>query len=546
MSTIRIQGLCFGPDGTVTKGSASIVESKYVKREDGSIKNHSTRVVIERLGKVIWVSADQKSGIFNSPTRGVVSYDSESGSFSRVDSSDPRLPSGYCNRPPQVHAVFGDVYLLLEFLVSSGMADILKRAFPDEKERELVLCHLSHTILKDGGHIHCDDFISKTFLPHVFPDIPLASLESDSPFFAVMGDDRIRMSFFTEFVSSMRRRRPDFGRCAYVDSTPLPNSISSLCTNAPCSHGVESTSVQTRLVIVLDKETGLPVWFQIVPGNVLDFQTTKTLLADVEESLGIRIEELVLDAGYVSKELLQSLDGGEFKSLIARMPAKKGYPYRGLFHDSKGHLRQGRYTFVREGHTYFGYRKPVVIFGFQLNAYVYVDWVNAQSRMAEFIEKHEDEYSKMTPSQLDWLSVEHGYFVLISEKDLTPKELLDNYFLRTSIETFNKTEKEYLDLLPLSKWDYTKVRGKILSDIISSIALILMRKKVREGKRKENVRSMTSIIGKSQSLMCFASKNGTITVESPNKQTKEAYKDLGITIPAHLKIADFRKRVLAL
>jgi hypothetical protein len=41
-----------------------------------------------------------------------------------------------------------------------------------------------------------------------------------------------------------------------------------------------------------------------------------------------------------------------------------------------------------------------------------------------------------------------------------------------------------------------KVRGKILSDIISSVARILMREKMKEGKREENVRSMSSIIGK--------------------------------------------------
>lgn len=546
MSTIRIQGLGFDPEGRVARGSAAIVESKYAKREDKSIKNHSTRVVIEKLGRVVWIAEDRKSGIFLSPTRGVVFYDGASETFSHVDPEDPRIPDGYRNKPPQTHTVFGDSYLLLEFLKSEGVADILKKAFPDEKELATVLCHVTHAVLKDGGRIHCDDFVAKTFLPLVFPEVALASLGSDSPFFAMMGDDRVRMFFFTEFVRRMRERNPDFGRCSYVDSTPLPNFISALATNALCSHGVESTSVQTRLAIVLDKETGLPVWFQVVPGNVLDFQTTKPLLEDVETNLGIRIEELVLDAGYVSRELLQSLGEGDFKSLIARMPAKKGYPYKSLYHALKPHLRQGRHTFVREGRTYFGYKKPVEIFGCGLNAYVYVDWMNAQSRMAEFIHKNEEEYGKMTPSQLDWLSVEYGYFVLISEKDLSPKDLLDQYFLRTSIETFNKTEKEYLDLLPLSKWDFTKVCGKILSDMISGIVLVLMRKKVREGKRREHVKSITSIIGKTQSLMCFAAKNGTITVESPNKQTKEAYKDFGITIPAHLKIKDFRKSILSL
>lgn len=43
------------------------------------------------------------------------------------------------------------------------------------------------------------------------------------------------------------------------------------------------------------------------------------------------------------------------------------------------------------------------------------------------------ELSQNDPSQLEWLSVEYVYFVLISDKELSPKELLD--------------------LLPLSKWN---------------------------------------------------------------------------------------------
>ena len=43
------------------------------------------------------------------------------------------------------------------------------------------------------------------------------------------------------------------------------------------------------------------------------------------------------------------------------------------------------------------------------------------------------ELSQNDPSQLEWLSVEYVYFVLISDKELSPKELLD--------------------LLQLSKWN---------------------------------------------------------------------------------------------
>lgn len=81
-----------------------------------------------------------------------------------------------------------------------------------------------------------------------------------------------------------------------MDSTPLPNDIDNNPFNALCSHGVESTSIQTRLVLVLDEETGLPVWYDVITDNVLDISTIITVVNDVAISLDITIHSLVLDA----------------------------------------------------------------------------------------------------------------------------------------------------------------------------------------------------------------------------------------------------------
>jgi transposase len=110
----------------------------------------------------------------------------------------------------------------------------------------------------------------------------------------------------------------------------------------------------------------------------------------------------------------------------------------------------------------------------------------------------------------DWYTVKYGYFVLVSNIDTSPKDLLSDYFGRTDIEVVFKTAKEYLDLLPLSKWTDSTVRGKILHDIIDTTALLLLRKSMRQSGM-----STSEIIGRCQSLMCCRKKDGTITVETP-------------------------------
>ncbi len=61
MSYIRAQFVERDESGRIIKGSAAICEAGK--------KSHSVQKQVERLGKVIWLSDDGKSGIFLSKTR---------------------------------------------------------------------------------------------------------------------------------------------------------------------------------------------------------------------------------------------------------------------------------------------------------------------------------------------------------------------------------------------------------------------------------------------------------------------------------------------
>jgi hypothetical protein len=143
----------------------------------------------------------------------------------------------------------------------------------------------------------------------------------------------------------------------------------------------------------------------------------------------------------------------------------------------------------------------------------------------------------MKDKEKDWMMVKGGYFVLLSNIDTSPSELLGEYFSRTDIEVVFKTSKEYLNLLPLSKWTDQTVRGKILHDIIDTIIVLLLRKEIN----KAGI-SISEIVGKAQSLMCFINKAGIVTVETPNKKVKEYYKLFDIEIPSHIRIDKYKDK----
>ena len=536
MAFIKAQKIIRDDSGRVISGSAAIVDAVYVST---GTKSHSKQQVREKLGRVLYLSDDKKEGIFQSPTRGLVEYNASSDSFSIVDRNDPRINTEELFPEPEVHTVFGDAYLLLQFLEKCGLLSVLRNVFPKDEAYERTLCHVLHGILKDGSRISCDNFIQKSFASYVFDKIPVGSLHSDTRFFSLLGDDKVKMSFFQTFVSYMQDRDPSFGKGCYVDSTPLPNDIDDNPFNALCCHGVSSSEIMTRLVLVLDEASGLPVWYDIIPGNVLDINTVMIVVNDVADSLGIEIESLVLDAGYVSKDLIEAFHIGTDKTIIGRMPARKGYPYKTLYWEVKDLINRGKYAFVRKHHAYFGFRKEIELFGHKEYAYIYVDQYNALKRFSDYLSEHEEEYTELKAKDKDWLTVKYGYFVLISNRDLTPKELLSEYFGRTDIEVVFKTSKEYLDLLPLSKWTNQTVRGKILHDIIDTIAFLMFRKSLTHSGR-----STSEIFGKCQALMCSRNSKGIVTVETPSKQVKEYYRTLNLTVPAHVEMRKFSTSIM--
>lgn len=535
MAFIKVQKLVLSEDGNVVSGSAAVVDTVY----DSSVKGRSRHRVRERLGKVISISDDRKCGIFLSPTRGLVEYDSEKDLFAEVGRDDRRIAGLELFPEPETHTVFGDSYLILSFMEKTGITALLRSVFTKDEDFQRVLAHICHTVAKDGSHISCDDFVSRSFLSYVVPDVPLHSLYSDTKYFSDLGRDSMKVSLMKGYVEMERSGNKDFGSGCYVDSTPLPNDID-IPISALCSHGTGGCEMQARLAVCLDSASGLPVWYSLFSGNIQDMSTLMDEIDDAETSVGVSIDDLVLDAGYITKELITAYNADDrFVSFTGRMPARKGFPFRTLYHRCGGSIHQAKYFFDRNGHTYFGRRFEDVLFGKRVYLYVYIDRDRALSLGRSYRQNNRDEYEAMSDKEKNWLEVKNGYFVLVSNIDSTPAETLERYFGRMDIESFFKTSKEYLSLLPLSKWTRETIEGKLLNDIISTIVYLKMRKAL-----SGTGLSMSKLFGRASSLMCTRKKDGTVIVEEANRQVKEIFKAAGIKIPSSMNLEEFEENYL--
>lgn len=535
MTFIRIQNAKKDDDGNIIGGSASIVDSQYQKEGSSACR----QVMKESLGKIVYME-NRTSGIFLSKTRGLVFYDVETDEFSPVDRDDPRLKASGCAFGAQVRTLFGDCDVVLNLMSECGILRILRNfAVRDDTMYAKMVFHTLHGVLRDGARICCDRFVERSFVSNL-GNVPPSVLRTDTSYYEVLGQHEFRVEFFKRFVKEMRLTEPGFGKGCYVDSTPLPNSITDRPTNRICSHGLDSVGVQTRLVLVLDIRTGLPVWFELIPGNVLDLNTIMNVTEKVSKLIDVRVEDMVLDAGYVCKDVISAynLENNPDKTLIARMPAKNGYGFDGLFRSTHNLFSNAKYGFVRQGHTYFGIRREVTIFGKPEYAYVYLDNENASSFYKDYLFKHGDDYEAMSMKEKNWIRYKGGFFVLVSNIDTSPDKLLDRYYGRTEIETALNCGKEYLGMLPLNKHSEATVNGKIMQDIINLTVYLRIRKvTIPTG------RSVSDYIYDLQSLDCYRSDEDTLVVSPANRQAKEAYALFGFEIPNTVSIREYASKM---
>lgn len=549
---IRFRNVKRNKENVVVSGTAALVKNTYRQNANGNrLQNHSQQKVIERLGKVVWRDEyDSTIGIFNSPTRGLVFYDLSKDEFIPVNPADPRLKgTKYQNQPARIHTCFGDTYLFLSEMAKTPFMNVLREAFPDKVLFQKVLAHLCHDCLKNGSFIKCGEFLVGNWLSYILTDIPVSTLDCDSAYFAALYDDNLKVNFFRALIKEMRKTRPLFGVACYVDSTPLPGEAENNPFNALCSHGTDGAVIQSRLVLVLDIETCIPVWFEIITSTVLDKSTILSITNDLKVTLDIDITMYDLDAGYAKKELFELFnrensmvqdENGVTRehTLLIRMPATPGYPKDELYIGCKPNFYNGRYSFDYEHHTFYGERIEIELFGVPEYAFVFIDKTQAESLLRGWREGHLEEWEELSDSAKDWYQVKDGFFVLIGNKDQSPKEALVEYRGRAHIETFFRDGKAYLRILPLGKWTKETVMGKIFHDVIETIFYRAYRKQVSTVGM-----SMSSLLVHMESWECVQVDKNLLELKTPRTQAREIMEKLGYAVPGHMDLNGLRAEI---
>ena len=217
------------------------------------------------LGRVV----DRERHVFRSRERGTSAFDPKGGGFGPAPAGDWPAP------PERLVLDFGDAWALDSLATSEGLWAALDAASPSDPDELRCLC-LHYALAPSQPNCLAKRWWEGSWARVAYPSARLASQRAGELLRRV-GDEAAQRRFFDAYLAWVADMADGTARVS-VDSTGLPNS-SRMPLTAVSSHNGQ-VSEEVRLIYVVQRDTGLPLFFRHVAGNAIDVSTiTRTIAA---------------------------------------------------------------------------------------------------------------------------------------------------------------------------------------------------------------------------------------------------------------------------
>ena len=503
-----------------SNGTVYATLSDPIYDENGKKDNRYTY-----LGKVI----DKEKGIFWSKERGTFSFDLEKGGFLPTPLSEV-TPQNLDNRvKPAPKLCFGDAFLVYEYIYKIGFLPVIE-SIPYENQDTLKSLILSYII---SPFANCDtqNWYYKSVAKYLFPKANLGS-QRISDCLASIGDPNTERSFFSNFI-------PYIQKCSnedsiLIDSTNIKNDINIYFTKYIKQKGVEG--YYAKLIYVVNACNGVPIFYRLIPGNILDINTLNNTLKHLEE-YNVKIGKCLFDAGFNSNENFEQFYNEKNENIIDFITRIKtnDKQYKQIieknykdFESNENFVKYlDRYLFIKEFTIKIGPNNTYP-------AYLYLAKdVNRKNEENEKI-LMQASTSDLPKDKVYEMLNKTGFFGLISASKKGIDQILPAYYQRQSIEETFDFSKNYTRLLPLRTHNENTLRGHLLLSFIACFIIKCMQVELKYS----DILFGSKL--KSLSHLICDDYGSRILIEQPQKNENDIFKALSIECPSEIKITDFK------
>ena len=182
-----------------------------------------------------------------------------------------------------------------ELMIGEYLGDLF-----NEKDRNMILAMALNRITRPTAMHNLKTWYENSVLSLEWPDLPLKS-QNISNLLAKVGDSDIPSTFISKMLRSLGTKRT-----LVYDLTSF-SSYSQLINLLEYGYNRDDhTLPQLNLSMIVDKEKGVPVMYDIYPGSIVDVTTLKNTIKKIE-AYGVNDYTLVMDRGFFSTGNIEEL-----------------------------------------------------------------------------------------------------------------------------------------------------------------------------------------------------------------------------------------------
>lgn len=484
---------------------ASVYESY---RDAGKVKTRR----VETLGRVI----DKDNGIF-SRNGELFQYTVERGREPVPDTVQAESPT---LETEKLILDFGDAWFLQEYIKKLPFCQSIYNILPDDGDTVLSL--IFYRLLTDKqANCHARVWYEGNYSCIAFPKANLTS-QNISRVLKKLGQEDVQRSFFEDYLGAIYS---DHGAAGIlIDSTGVPNATKMDVTQVSNHNG--DISREVRVIYVIDRSNGMPIYFRYVAGNIVDVSTLITTIYELGQ-YGVSTQHAILDAGYFSeKNAIELLDNGI--PFLTRLAPNKTM-FKEAAKDNLDDLMSQKYAYRYGERLVFIKKVPLKMQDRDVFVYLCIDEDMYLMQHKKTILSALDD--KKGSDETDAAVKKLGAFALLSSEDIREEQLLPLYYTRQQVEQVFDISKNYADMLPIRVQSEEAFSGHMLiSFIATAIMQRLQQELLKKRSKKAKPLNAGSIFGYLRNQKCKV-YTGYAIPQEPRKEANAIYDIFKIRVP---------------
>lgn len=475
------------------------------------------------LGKVI----DKEKLIFWKRSEGYYHFNLETQMCESVPHTDlPDCPKeqDHARKSPSVIVEFGDAFFLDTLLDGLQYKEVLKHI--KCKNTDTLLAMLSFYTLDCGVACRALPWYRQSFASYLYPAANLHN-QRISETLSTIGSPESTRAFLTAHIKYILEHT-DSDLSVIIDSTGMPNDCNLPVTRTSVHDG--EVNIEFRLIAVVQKSTGLPLYYEYIPGNIIDITTIERTILILEEH-NCKVQYCIGDAGYCCPSCMERLClvGIDFMTRLS----PNYLSFKKAFKENKERL------FKNENPVRYGKRIVNIVkvkteiatdreTGKEYVGFIYL-CLDHQARASKIDHLLTSPRASLkTAEELVKMEDRLGVFAIVTTRDLPEVEVLPEYYVRQSIEQYFDFAKNYAAFLPVGKHNVNTLQGHLLLSFISSFLFVLIHNRLSTAAKKYvEVLSTTGLDSNKLSVItCNDSQTTERTVTVLEQSIPEGIKNL--------------------